>query len=280
MMRRLALAALFVVACGAVNTAAQNSGCSLATKPLNFGTYTGAMIKSTTTWSVTCQGKSDGWYIYLYAGTGAGASVTNRKMTLVGGTAELSYSVFQDSGYSVNWGDTDTTDKAGNGSQQVVVYAELPGGQIVPPGTYTDTVNTITSSFTLTAVVLANCTIGTANLSFGNYTGASLNATSTITVNCTNLAPYNVGLDPGTATGATVTTRKMKITSPGTALLAYNLFSNPGYSINWGNTVGIDTVGGTGTGTAQVLHVYGQIPAGQFVAPGTYTDTIVATLTY
>jgi spore coat protein U-like protein len=67
---------------------------------------------------------------------------------------------------------------------------------------------------------------------------------------------------------------------PGSSLLNYKLFNNSGYTSNWGNTVGTDTLAGTGTGAAQPLTVYGQIPAGQFVRPGSYADTITATLTY
>jgi hypothetical protein len=55
----------------------------------------------------------------------------------------------------------------------------------------------------------ATCTISATGLSFGAYTGTALPGTSTITVTCTGGTTYNVGLNPGTATGATVTTRKM-----------------------------------------------------------------------
>jgi spore coat protein U-like protein len=44
--------------------------------------------------------------------------------------------------------------------------------------------------------------------------------------------------------------------------------------------VGTDTLASTGTGVAQSITVYGQIPAGQYVSPGTYNDTIIATITY
>jgi spore coat protein U-like protein len=39
-------------------------------------------------------------------------------------------------------------------------------------------------------------------------------------------------------------------------------------------------VSGTGNGNAQTLTVYGQLPAGQYVTPGAYADTITATITY
>jgi spore coat protein U-like protein len=70
------------------------------------------------------------------------------------------------------------------------------------------------------------------------------------------------------------------MTGPASALLNYAMFSNSTRTTNWGQTVGTDTVTGTGNGAAQALTVYGQVTAGQFVAPGAYTDTITATVTY
>jgi Spore Coat Protein U domain len=77
---------------------------------------------------------------------------------------------------------------------------------------------------------------------------ANVDQTSTIQVQCTNTTAYNIGLDAGTASGATVTTRKM--TSGGTTV-SYSLYSNSGRITNWGNTVGTDTVSSTGTGASQ-----------------------------
>lgn len=137
---------------------------------------------------------------------------------------------------------------------------------------------TATTTFQVTANVTATCQIAATNLAFGSYAGVQTDATSTITVTCTNTTPYNVGLDAGTSTGATVTTRAM--TGPGGATLGYALYSDGARTVNWGNTVGTDTVAGTGTGSAQTLTVYGRIPAGSLPAPGAYTDTITATVTY
>jgi spore coat protein U-like protein len=137
---------------------------------------------------------------------------------------------------------------------------------------------TATTTFQVTATVQATCLISATNLSFGTYTGAVVNSTSSITVTCTNTTPYNIGLNAGTATGATVSTRKMS--GPAGALLAYSLTQDAAHTINWGNTVGTDTVAGTGNGSAQTLTVFGQTAAGQFVTPGAYVDTITATITY
>jgi spore coat protein U-like protein len=141
---------------------------------------------------------------------------------------------------------------------------------------------TTTTTFTVTALVQTNCSVTADNLNFGGYTGVLLNGTTTLTATCSNGTPFNLGLDAGTATGATVTTRSMQgpnIRSGGD-LLGYHLFQDASHSINWGNTVGTDTVASTGTGAAQTFTVFGQIPAGQFVAAGAYQDLITVTLTF
>jgi len=272
MMRRLALAVLLMIALGARPAAGQT--CSLTATNMIFGTYTGALLNGTSTGRVTCAGA---WTVPLDAGTGVGATETIRKMTGPGG-AELSYQVFQDAARTINWGNTTGTELTGTGNTNITFYSQIPAGQYVVPGTYTDTLTTATATFTVTAVVAKDCTVSATNLAFGNYAGALINSTSTISVTCTSTTAYNVGLNAGLATGATVTNRSM--TGPGSALLSYKLFSNSGHTTNWGNTVGTDTVAGTGNGVIQPLTVYGQVPAGQFVTPGSYTDTITATVTY
>ncbi len=137
---------------------------------------------------------------------------------------------------------------------------------------------TTPSTMAVSTTVEATCTNTVTPLAFGTYSGAQAQTTATITVTCTNTTPYNVGLSAGLATGATVTTRSL--TGPAAALLNYVLTSDAAYATNWGVTVGTDTVAGTGNGAGQAITVYGQEAAGQYVAPGTYTDTITATVTY
>jgi len=137
---------------------------------------------------------------------------------------------------------------------------------------------TANTPFQVTATVQATCLISAGAMAFGTYTGVVADATSTISVTCTNTTPYNVGLSAGTTTGATVTSRKMA--GPGTDQLSYGLFRNPAHSNNWGETVGTDTVADSGSGSAQSITVYGEVPAAQYVVPGAYTDTITATITY
>jgi spore coat protein U-like protein len=138
---------------------------------------------------------------------------------------------------------------------------------------------TQTTTFQVTATVAAACNINSAaNLAFGQYTGTQEDTTSTITVTCTNTTPYDLGLDAGTSAGATVTTRAM--TGPASALLNYSLFRDAARTLNWGNTVGTDTLHVIGNGVAQFSSVFGRIPAAQALVPGSYTDTITVTLTF
>jgi spore coat protein U-like protein len=87
---------------------------------------------------------------------------------------------------------------------------------------------------------------------------------------------FLIGLDPGLAPGDT----RSSITAAAAQLLSYSLFRDSGRTLNWGNTVGTDTVASTGTGSAQTFTVYGRIPASQAVGPGTYQDTITVTVTF
>jgi len=137
---------------------------------------------------------------------------------------------------------------------------------------------TVTTTFGVSATVQSTCLISATALAFGTYTGVVDTATSQVSITCTNTTPYNVALSPGLATGATVTTRKMA--GPSSSVLSYSLFSNSGMTTNWGQTTGTDTVTGTGNGVSQGITVYGQIPAGQYVNPGSYADTITASVIY
>jgi spore coat protein U-like protein len=137
---------------------------------------------------------------------------------------------------------------------------------------------TATATFQVTATVLATCLITANPLAFGTYAGTQTDATTTLSVTCTNTTGYTVGLDAGTGAGATVASRRM--TGPGSAVLTYGLFTDSARGTVWGNTVGTNTVAGTGSGLAQTLTVYGRVPASQFVAPGAYVDTVTATINF
>jgi len=138
---------------------------------------------------------------------------------------------------------------------------------------------TTTTTFNVSLAITASCAVSATPLAFGSsgVIAANIDNTSTVSVTCTNTTPYNVGLDAGAGTGATVATREM---TAGGATVNYTLYQNPGRSTIWGNTVGTDTMGGTGNGSAQILTVYGRVPSQSTPAPGAYSDTITVTVTY
>lgn len=133
-------------------------------------------------------------------------------------------------------------------------------------------VTTVTASMGVSATVQSTCVISATPMGFGTYAAVVNNATSTVAVTCTNTTPYTVSLNAGAATGATVTNRSM---TGGAVLLNYALYSDSARSANFTTTASL-----TGNGSSQPITIYGQIPGLQYVAPGTYTDTIIATVTY
>jgi spore coat protein U-like protein len=148
------------------------------------------------------------------------------------------------------------------------------------PWTGTSYAASTTSTFAVQVAITATCTINSAStLNFGTQgvLATNVDQTSTLQVTCTNTTPYNIGLDAGTGSGATVATRKL---TSGGATVNYTLYSDSGRTTVWGNTVSTDTVAGTGNGTGQSFTVYGRIPTQTTPAPGNYADTITVTVTY
>jgi spore coat protein U-like protein len=263
---------------------------SISASGLAFGTYTGvALTSSTATVTLNTCTASFAYSVGLNAGTATGASVSTRKMS--NGTATLNYFMYQDSASTVNWGNTKASDaKAGTtaatlGNTVLTIYAKLLATQYPAPGTYTDTITATaqnsgnrTTTFTVTSTVLATCSFTTTDLNFGTYTGAAINASSTVTVTCTNTTPYQVGLNSGNNSGGAQYSWKMASSSGST--IAYELYRDSGRTNYWGNSLNTDTVTGTGTGFAQALTVYGSVFAGLRPTPGAYSDIINVTLTY
>lgn len=158
----------------------------------------------------------------------------------------------------------------------LIAFTTLAVGVVVPV-----LAQISTTQFNVQITITSECLINSAtDLDFGatGVINAAIDADSEIAVQCTNLTPYDIGLDAGSGLGATVGDRLM--TGPGSATVAYSLFTDAARADVWGDTIGTDTVAGTGTGAQQIYPVYGRIPAQATSAPGLYTDTITVTLTY
>src|SRR2546430_1743218 len=86
---------------------------------------------------------------------------------------------------------------------------------------------TTTTTFTVQMTITASCTIVSAStLNFGSQgvLTANVDQTSTLPlqVQCTNTTPYNIGLNAGTGSAATVAVRKM---TSGGATINYSLYT-------------------------------------------------------
>ncbi|WP_107852345.1 Csu type fimbrial protein [Oceanimonas marisflavi] len=144
--------------------------------------------------------------------------------------------------------------------------------------------STATDNLSVTATVVANCSLSTSSLSFGDYDplSGSVAGTGGVSVTCTRgtAATITLGQGANADTGSTddAPVRRMK-KSDSADYLPYQLYSDNTRTTVWANTN--DTgIAHTGDGTSASLTVYGQIAAGQNVPPGSYSDTVVVTVTY
>jgi spore coat protein U-like protein len=144
-----------------------------------------------------------------------------------------------------------------------------------------------TAALSVTATVTSNCTISTSPVAFGNYNAVSasdVDATGTVTVQCTNGTAATVKLgqganaDSGSTDAAPLRRMRRAATSD---YLSYSLFSDSGRSTTWGNTTGTG-LAHAGDGTSTGLTVYGRIPGTQplNVQAGSYSDSVTATITF
>lgn len=147
---------------------------------------------------------------------------------------------------------------------------------------------TATSNLAVSASVTANCTIdASGGLAFGAYdpvvTNASTDLTGSGTINttCTNGAAATITLGQGANAdaGSTDAAPVRRMLSGTSDYLSYQLYTDSGYATVWGNTAGTGAAV-TGTGAAVSTTVYGSVAAGQNVASGSYSDTVVATVTF
>ena len=138
-------------------------------------------------------------------------------------------------------------------------------------------------SFPVTATVVPTCEVTTTGINFGDYGGLAVEAEGSVDVTCIMDLSYQVGLDVGMY--GDQLGRQM---SDGDNFLPYAIFQDDVLSEQWGDscvsspTFGSELCAGSfaGTGTANNLTTWGQIPANQQVPVGDYSDVVVVTIVY
>ena len=145
---------------------------------------------------------------------------------------------------------------------------------------------TVTTTLSVTAIVGSTCNIATSAVAFGTYDplvvnlANPLNGQGTVSTICTNGLTNTIELDQGlnAATGSTVEVPLRQMRSAGN-VMGYFLYQNSGRTTVFGGDAPTG-VGQTGTGGNANLTVFGQVTGGQNVAPGSYADTVTATVAF
>jgi len=121
-------------------TARVQSGCSVDGGVLDFGTYTAGQADDVTATGVITLLNCNGTVTIELDG-GSSGNVQNR--TMRSGNNTLRYQLYTDNTYSRVWGTGQQALQfmALSTTAPVTVYGKIPGGQNVPAGNYSDTVN-------------------------------------------------------------------------------------------------------------------------------------------
>ena len=127
-------------------TATVISACSLSGGSLTFGSYTSGQTSNADVDGTINYVNCSGTLTFALDG-GTSGNINARQMS--NGASRLNYQIYRDPTRSSIWGiganaQTQILLETRNGS--ITVYGRIPGGQVVPAGTYTDTVN-ITLTF-------------------------------------------------------------------------------------------------------------------------------------
>jgi spore coat protein U-like protein len=294
----------------AVSAGAQAQTCTVSMPAMAFGNVNvlpGTAVDTTTTLTVTCaNGLSVGQRICISIGAGSASDATSRQMT--SGANKARYDLYSNSTRTLLWGSWQTgydtagvqLDVARNSTTPVTVYGRfLAAQQTVIAGAYSATLTanpfiqygnktvstcptggkTASTSSSATATVVSSCNVNATNINFGSIgllTG-NTDAQGTLAIQCNSTLPYTVSLDGGLSGAADPTQRKMS--SAGVNVI-YGLYRDAARSLPWGNSAGVNTASGTGTGLSQNQTVYGRIAPQTTPKPAAYSDTIVTTVTY
>lgn len=312
LVRAIAVCAPIAIAAGVFMAPSRAAAveCSVSAGDLSFGpvdTLSSLGTAAATDITVTCDQISSGVETVTMCGSlGAGTGGTGGGYRrLSPGTDAPLYGLYSDAGHTQPWGDGTLGDTLrltlqvvdGEASAIVGLYGLVFGSQAeVPPGQYEselsgadatfyyeegdvlDCSGSQSSSATLlvTAEVLANCLIAAGDLDFGT-TGLidrDIDAAADLAITCTPQTGFSISLDGGIS-GATAPDARLMHSGGDT--ISYGLYMDAARQQPWGDGALVQS--GEGSGQQEMHTVYGRVPP-QAAPVGTYTDTVVVTITY
>lgn len=279
----------------------------------------GAAVNTNSTLSVFCFG-TPGATVRICpnynSGTG-GVSAGGNPRQMLSGINQLNYNIYRNAAYTQVWGSyvwgmpptpptiniTLSGGFFGFGATAFTLRGRISAGQIgTPAGAYNSNFSGtqtrisyryasfgncaaitaaggVQAAFNVTANVISNCRLQATNLNFGTagVLASNVDSSNSITVQCTSGLPYTIGLDGGLSGAPSPELRKL---ANGGDEITYGIYQNAARTVPWGDNIGTNTVSSTGTGLAQVFTGFGRVPAQTTPAAGTYSDTVVVTITY
>lgn len=287
---------------------AQN--CNLSVTDMAFGTVAGIAgdtVDATATATVTCSSPQT-MVACLHLGRGGGAGFAAGARQMTSGPATAGLELYADAARSDVWRTVGSY--AGSqgtypiyvtvgGTATVTIYGRATLGTGTPglymsPFTMADVVanyerananpaddacdqthsRTAMATFTTMLMTSAHCDVQVSSMDFGTRSllNANIDVTGTLNVGCTNGTAYSVSLGDGLNPSAGQ--RRM---AAGGVFIDYGMYLDPGRTSSW---QGANTYGGTGTGAAVAVPIYGRVPPQANVVPNIYTDTVIVTVTY
>lgn len=229
---------------------------------------------------------------------------------------DLGYRIYSDPGFTQVWSETVNRrevvpvplDARGSGSAILYMHARMDPSTSSPaagmyhsvgddlivgwikPGNNPDPCSSASSPgtfnggpFDVSVFVGGNCGIQADPIDFGTVVGSmagAIDATGAVRATCNNELPYTIALNAGQVPGNTIANRRLGLDGAGPGLVDYQLYLDAGRGQVWGDGSVGAIHNDTGTGTQQIITVYGRVPVQPLPVSGTYRDTVTATITY